>query len=588
MPTLNTTLRRIALNQSSRVGLLEQLSDEKLTLWQGLAAQIQCALFEDTPAADTLITDVSNIDNVNLVVRKVGPSGVILFSIDVPDSELHTISYAEWLAETGQHLTFDISDLDTTQIIPNSGFLPIYFVVTITTKDNIPYIAGFGYGEIVDVGYIENPVSSDYITGRTPIVGGRLLTNLDLNGFRLVDSSRLTEFEEGEVALTSGQLGGTIDFQFEKADPDNIRFDYLYVKDRSSSTVEVIQIVTGDIGATSCAFVLSAAPSTANCVLYWGVKPKDFAEPAVQPLARYALDSSLVHLIGTESIAGVKTFTDSARFTGTRITTHGIVIDGDGTNPYDPTGDLGGFHILAPFSKAGVRSGGYGSAKWITNDGPSPGHPETFLQGTIAIEPSSDPYARGFRITCQEQSVTWRTIFLQDEINGEGYTKVGGMFQAGYNGDFLHIWRSSNNQIDIQVEIDKTIQAIPNGSYSANSNLRIQAWGGLCEIGQMAVANPTLLNGWSNLGGGYTPVAFWKDSNRIVHLRGVISGGTATAGTVLFTLPAGYRPITGTEGFTVLSGDAPAMIQVTYDGDVKLYLGVTNYVALSGICFRTE
>jgi hypothetical protein len=55
---------------------------------------------------------------------------------------------------------------------------------------------------------------------------------------------------------------------------------------------------------------------------------------------------------------------------------------------------------------------------------------------------------------------------------------------------------------------------------------------------------PTLQNGWSSFGSGYVParyrlIASPPDSMQI---EGLIGGGTATPGTVLFNLPVGYRP----------------------------------------------
>lgn len=52
----------------------------------------------------------------------------------------------------------------------------------------------------------------------------------------------------------------------------------------------------------------------------------------------------------------------------------------------------------------------------------------------------------------------------------------------------------------------------------------------------------TLLNGWSDYGGIFAPAGYYKDGLGVVHIRGLIAGGTTTASTVLFTLPAGYCP----------------------------------------------
>lgn len=284
MPTVTQTTRRLELNQSSRLPAVEQLSQNKLVLWQGLSAEIECALFNDTPKADSLITDISNIDTANLVVRKIGPKGDILFTEEV--TVVQETNYADWLNEVGRHFVFAVSDLDTTQIVPASGRLPIYFVVTVTTTAGVPYIAGFGYGEIVDVGYIENPVSTDYIDGRTPIVGGKLLTDFDLNGHRLIDSASGGLPEDGEVVLTADQLTVSVNFVLQKSGADVYRFDYLYIKDTTGVPRDVRPFLNSQ--STTGFVVQLTAGATVGSILYWKVIPKVNA-PVVLPVPRYTL-----------------------------------------------------------------------------------------------------------------------------------------------------------------------------------------------------------------------------------------------------------------------------------------------------------
>src|SRR5580698_3553625 len=51
---------------------------------------------------------------------------------------------------------------------------------------------------------------------------------------------------------------------------------------------------------------------------------------------------------------------------------------------------------------------------------------------------------------------------------------------------------------------------------------------------------PTLQNSWVSLGTPYNAPGYYQDVTNRVHCRGLIKGGTATDGTVLFTLP--YKP----------------------------------------------
>ena len=61
-------------------------------------------------------------------------------------------------------------------------------------------------------------------------------------------------------------------------------------------------------------------------------------------------------------------------------------------------------------------------------------------------------------------------------------------------------------------------------------------------ITQESWTAPTLLNSWVNFGSPFQTARYRKDASGIVHVQGLIKDGTATDGTTLFTLPAGYRP----------------------------------------------
>lgn len=101
---------------------------------------------------------------------------------------------------------------------------------------------------------------------------------------------------------------------------------------------------------------------------------------------------------------------------------------------------------------------------------------------------------------------------------------------------------------------------------------------------------PTLLNSWVNYGiSSVLQVAgYMKDSMGFVHLRGAIKNGTTTAGTTLFTLPAGYRPL-GPEIFVTATGIVPETflaLVIDDSGNVKLETAANSaLISLSGITF---
>ena len=101
---------------------------------------------------------------------------------------------------------------------------------------------------------------------------------------------------------------------------------------------------------------------------------------------------------------------------------------------------------------------------------------------------------------------------------------------------------------------------------------------------------PTLLNSWVNYGGNFTPASYWKDANGVVHLTGLIRNGTVAKDTVLFTLPAGYRPF-NQEILTVQNGDnAFRRIDILANGNV--ILGATTFtngwLSLANLSFKAE
>lgn len=105
--------------------------------------------------------------------------------------------------------------------------------------------------------------------------------------------------------------------------------------------------------------------------------------------------------------------------------------------------------------------------------------------------------------------------------------------------------------------------------------------------GTMAVQNwiaPALLNSWVNQT-NYVPVTYRKDSNGVVHLRG--NATTGAAGTVIFNLPAGYRPgAFATFGTYGTGGASP--VEVRLNGDVYVVLAPSNQCSLNGISFKAE
>lgn len=130
------------------------------------------------------------------------------------------------------------------------------------------------------------------------------------------------------------------------------------------------------------------------------------------------------------------------------------------------------------------------------------------------------------------------------------------------------------------------------GNTVATRRIKLFAEGGLeisGQIVQQTAQTAVLLNGWSNFGGAYTTAGYWKDKEGLVHLQGLITGGSIANGAILLNLPAGYRPTAGRLMFSVLNNNTTGRIDINTNGDVIVeVLGSNAWLNLTGIYFRTD
>lgn len=120
-------------------------------------------------------------------------------------------------------------------------------------------------------------------------------------------------------------------------------------------------------------------------------------------------------------------------------------------------------------------------------------------------------------------------------------------------------------------------------SANLNSNFQGLANGTLFDPQEAWIA-PTFTNSWVNYDSAiFNPAGYMKDTLGFVHLRGLVKSGTA--GTAIFTLPAGYRPYRQ-ELFASLQNNAIGRIDVTTAGVVTHSLGGNPFVQLDGLTFK--
>lgn len=100
----------------------------------------------------------------------------------------------------------------------------------------------------------------------------------------------------------------------------------------------------------------------------------------------------------------------------------------------------------------------------------------------------------------------------------------------------------------------------------------------------------SLINGWSNFGGGFDGASVAKQG-RVVVMRGLVSGGTVAAGTTLCVLPVGHRPSAAVMVPAQCSGGT-LRLDILANGNVNLggdlTAGASPGVYLSLACTFTD
>jgi hypothetical protein len=85
-----------------------------------------------------------------------------------------------------------------------------------------------------------------------------------------------------------------------------------------------------------------------------------------------------------------------------------------------------------------------------------------------------------------------------------------------------------------------------------------------------SAGEPAFQNNYTNYGSGFSTAGFYKDSTRIVHLRGTLKKLSGTFDAAAFTLPAGYRPPQILYMPAAADGGSGAL-QINTDGSVIPY-----------------
>jgi len=222
--------------------------------------------------------------------------------------------------------------------------------------------------------------------------------------------------------------------------------------------------------------------------------------------------------------------------------------------------------ILGPAATLGgdpigqIAFGGYDGNSWAGS---------SFVLGT-ATEP--------WTAAAKGSALTFRTT-------ANGTSAWVDRMRIDHNGNVIV---GPTNTLYVDVNFGRVgINTVPASNFHVQGNVQIS--GG--EILQDSWSAATFQNGWANAGGIRTDASYMKDRQGFIHLKGEVSGGTITDGTVIFQLPFGYRPNETFENPIVYDDGTGSRVigslQIDSVGDCRIYTVSSNTrLSLGMIIFR--
>ena len=152
---------------------------------------------------------------------------------------------------------------------------------------------------------------------------------------------------------------------------------------------------------------------------------------------------------------------------------------------------------------------------------------------------------------------------------------------------YMHVPARSDPQGSIGV--DQSLGIVAKGPGTANGYLALHTmWYPSSFAGWTNVA--TLQNGWIAHDGGafFTSPGYAKGSDGLVRFKGLIRNGNTANGTVIFTLPAGFRPSARVLTDAVCNPNVECRVDVLANGNVELYSSDAGWTSLDNVTFLAE
>jgi hypothetical protein len=190
----------------------------------------------------------------------------------------------------------------------------------------------------------------------------------------------------------------------------------------------------------------------------------------------------------------------------------------------------------------------------------------------------------------------------------EGTTNIGSQLVTSANNATIGLHASflvsgltpgSSHTYKLGAMVASSTLDIWGGAGSGTVTMKVWSTGSASTLGDTtwtavgATGAPTFQNSWANFGGVFPPAQFRKLSDGMVVIEGLVTGGAD--GTVVFTLPVGYRPVkqvrfaqSGQDGVIAVAVDPTGNVLVFGNGDTGSPTIVTGHFAYINCSFFAE
>lgn len=244
------------------------------------------------------------------------------------------------------------------------------------------------------------------------------------------------------------------------------------------------------------------------------------------------------------------------------------------------------------WGRVDVLSGGHisvnaGSNGWVSLENISfIASSAPYTRGTPAFQNGWTNYGGGYAPASYVQDSTGR-VSIQGLIKDGSIADNTPMFTlpAGYTTSlYMHIATHASGTGHSLFGVGGNIQAKGRG---ANNYVSING-SYFPSSASISWANITLQNGWVNYNtAAYPGAQYAKASDGVVHLRGLIRGGTTGGSIIIGTIPSGFRPKARTLTYST-NNIEQARVDILPNGQIAVTTAYNGWLSLDGLSFIPE